>query len=165
MRSDVTLRRLDECLLQQLLDAAVADADPSEVMPPVAGPAGWTAERRAAFLRFHHSRSLAAEPMESTFAIAVGGTVVGAARLCPMEEMQHAVEAGVWIGRSHRDSGVGASVLRQLLALARADGFHALSVSTKPENTAAQRLLARFGIELARTDDALVGRVDLSAAR
>lgn len=42
MRTDVTLRRLDEDLLQELLDVAVVEADLYEVMPPVAGPPGWT---------------------------------------------------------------------------------------------------------------------------
>ena len=72
MRADVTLRQLDETLLRGLLDAAVADADPDEVMPPVAGPDGWTDERQAAFLSFHQSRSLATEPIEATYAILVG---------------------------------------------------------------------------------------------
>ncbi|WP_212732706.1 hypothetical protein [Streptomyces oceani] len=67
MRSDVTPRRLDEGLLQDLLDVAVAEAEPDEVMPTVAGPAGWTGERRTAFSRFHQSRSLSAEPVESTY--------------------------------------------------------------------------------------------------
>ncbi|NKY59490.1 GNAT family N-acetyltransferase [Nocardia flavorosea] len=145
MHSEVTLRRLDEDLLQGLLDVAVTDADPREVMPPVAGPAGWTGEHRTAFLRFHRSRSLSAEPVESTYAIVVGDTVVGAARLCPMEGPSRAAEAGVWIGRSHRGSGVGGAVLRHLLALARADGFDSLFASTTPDNTAAQRVLAAMG--------------------
>jgi RimJ/RimL family protein N-acetyltransferase len=164
MRSDVTLRRLDEGLLQDLLDVAVVDADPREVMPPVAGPAGWTGERRTAFSRFHQSRSLSAEPVESTYAIVVGDAVVGAARLCPLEGPRHAVEAGVWIGRSHRGSGVGSAVLRHLLVLARADGFDFLFVSTKPDNTASQRVLAAMGVGLVREGDSVTAWVDLVAA-
>jgi RimJ/RimL family protein N-acetyltransferase len=164
MRSDVTLRRLDEGLLQDLLDVAVVDADPHEVMPPVAGPAGWTDERRTAFSQFHQSRSLSAEPAETTYAIVVGDAVVGAARLCPLEGAEHAVEAGVWIGRSHRGSGVGSAVLRDLLVLARADGFDSMFVSTKPDNTASQRLLAAMGVELVREGDSVTAWVDLVAA-
>ncbi|MFE2717863.1 GNAT family N-acetyltransferase [Streptomyces mirabilis] len=164
MRSDVTLRQLDEDLLQALLDVAVADADPHEVMPPVAGPAGWTAERRTAFSRFHQSRSLAAEPVETTYAIVVGDTVVGAARLCPLEGAKHAVEAGVWIGRSHRGSGVGGAVFSHLLTLARADGFDSLFLSTKPDNMASQRLLSAMGVDLVHEGDAVTAWVDLVAA-
>ncbi|MFJ9536115.1 GNAT family N-acetyltransferase [Streptomyces sp. NPDC101225] len=165
MRSDVTLRPLDEVLLQDLLDAAVADADPCEVMPPVAGPDGWTAERQAAFLRFHRSRSLSAESVETTFAVVVGEAVVGAARLCPREDVKHAVEAGVWIGRSHRGSGVGGAVLRHLLVLAGTDGFESLFVSTRPDNTAVHRLLAALGADPVREGDAVTAWVDLAAAR
>ncbi|MDJ0384063.1 GNAT family N-acetyltransferase [Streptomyces sp. G-G2] len=165
MRSDVTLRPLDEDLLRELLEAAVADADPREVMPPVAGPAGWTAERRIAFLAFHRSRSLAVVPVETTYAIVVGKTVVGAARLCPMEEAKHAVEAGVWIGRSHRGNGVGGAVLGHLLALGRADGFDSLFVSTKPDNTAVHRLLAARGVDLVREGDTVQAWVDLTAVK
>lgn len=164
MRSDVTLRQLDEDLLQDLLDVAVADADPYEVMPPVVGPAGWTAERRTAFSRFHQSRSLSAEPVEATYAIVVEDAVVGAARLYPLESAKHAVEAGVWIGRSHRGSGVGGAVLSHLLTLARAGGFDSLFVSTKPDNTASQRLIAALGADLVHEGDAVTAWVDLNAA-
>ncbi|TBO55903.1 GNAT family N-acetyltransferase [Streptomyces kasugaensis] len=164
MRSDVTLRPLDENRLLTLLDAAVADADAREVMPPVAGPGGWTAERKAAFLRFHHSRSLSAEPVETTYVIVVGETVVGAARLCPMKDAGHAVEAGVWIGRSHRGSGVGGVVFRHLLALARTAGFASLFVNTKPDNIAVHRLLAALDITPVRDGDAVTAWVDLAAA-
>ncbi|WP_280459698.1 GNAT family N-acetyltransferase [Nocardia carnea] len=163
MRTDVILRRLDEDLLQDLLDVAVVDADPYEVMPPVAGPSGWTGECRTAFLRFHRSRSLSAEPVESTYVIVVGDTVAGAARLCPVEGPRHAAEAGVWIGRSHRGSGVGGAVLRHLLALARADGFDSLFVSTTPENTASQRVLAAMGVDLIHEGDAVTAWIDLVA--
>ncbi|WP_158676899.1 GNAT family N-acetyltransferase [Wenjunlia vitaminophila] len=166
MRSDVVLQRLDEDLLQELLEAAVADADPREVMPPVAGPSGWTSERRVAFLRFHQSRSLSAEPVESTYAIVVGKTVVGAARLCPMEDpVRRAVEVGVWIGRSHRGSGVGRAVLHQLLDLACAEGFDSVFASTKVDNAAAQRLLTGVGGELVREGDAVVARVKMADLR
>ena len=163
MRSDVTLRLLDEDLLRELLDAAVAGADPREVMPPVAGPAGWTAERRTAFSRFHRSRSLSAEPVETTYAIVVGEKVVGAARLCPLADAEHAAEAGVWIGRSHRGSGVGGAVLSQLLSHARADGFGSLYVSTTIDNTASRRLIAALGVDVVRTGDKVTAWVDLTA--
>jgi RimJ/RimL family protein N-acetyltransferase len=161
MRSDVKLRLLDEDLLRELLAAAVADADPGEVMPPVAGPAGWTAERRTAFSRFHRQRSLSAEPVETTYAIVVEETVVGAARLCPLTDAVHAAEAGVWIGRSHRGSGVGRAVLSQLLTHAHADGFDSLFVSTTTDNTASRRLIAALGVDVVRAGDNVTAWVDL----
>ncbi|GAB2584093.1 hypothetical protein GCM10027168_16170 [Streptomyces capparidis] len=161
MAIDVTLAPLDLNLLSRLLDAAVADADPEEVMPPVDGPAGWTAERREAFTRFHRSRSLSADPVERTWAITVDGAVVGAARLCPVPGRAGAVEAGVWIGRSHRGAGVGAAVFRELVALARAGGSGALLVSTTPGNTAVLRVLEAFGADPVREGDAVTAWVDL----
>lgn len=162
MRSDVTLRPLDEKLLRDLLEAAAADAGPLEVMPPVAGPAGWTDERREAFLRFHRSRSLSVEPVESTYAIVVGEKVVGAARLFPLTDARHAVEAGVWIGRSYRGGGVGRAVIRRLLDLARAGGAERLFASTTAGNTAARRLLAELGADLVRDGDEVTAWVDLA---
>lgn len=163
MRSDVTLQPLDQALLKDLLDAAVEYAEPGEAMPPVEGPAGWTPERKAAFVRFHEARSLVAESAEVTFAIVVGMRVVGAARLCPLKEPGRAVEAGMWIGRSHRGVGVGSAVLGHLLDRARADGFDALFVSTKPDNKAVHRLIASLGVDLVCEGDSVTAWVDLSA--
>ncbi|MFD5266248.1 GNAT family N-acetyltransferase [Streptomyces sp. NPDC058335] len=161
MRSDVTLRPLDRTLLTDLLLAAVEDADPLEVMPPVEGPGGWTPERRSAFVRFHESRSLAADRMETTFAIAASGRVVGAARLCPVEKQAGTAEAGVWIGRSHRGVGVGGAVLELLADRARAEGFTSVYVSTTPHNLAVQALMARIGVHLVLDGDVLTARVNL----
>ncbi|MBK3623376.1 GNAT family N-acetyltransferase [Streptomyces sp. MBT49] len=163
MRSDVTLHPLDRARLQDLLHAAVEDADPLEVMPPVPGPGGWTTERRSAFVRFHESRSLSAHPVETTFVIAVSGRVVGAARLCPVEDRDGTVEAGVWIGRSHRGTGVGSAVLELLLDRARASGCDEVCVSTTPQNSAVRALMAGIGTELVADGDELVGRVRLTS--
>ncbi|MFE2872391.1 GNAT family N-acetyltransferase [Embleya sp. NPDC059259] len=141
----VQLRRLDEDLLTALLDAAVADADPTEVMPPVPGPPGWTADRRAAFLAFHHE--WAATP--TTYAILVAGHVVGAARLQPAPEApDDALETGLWIGRSHRGRGVGHAVLALLRTEAKSQGATRIVATTTEANTAARRLLATAGADL-----------------
>ncbi|WP_069164847.1 GNAT family N-acetyltransferase [Nocardia altamirensis] len=135
----VTLELLTEDNLPLLLDAAVRDADPLEVMPPVDGEPGWNAERRRAFLEFHRGRSLRADqPVEYTYVIAVGGRVVGAARLQPVED---GVEAGVWIGRSHRGRGVGRAVAAQLRALAEQVGARRMVAVTTLDNPAARQLL------------------------
>ncbi|WP_069816947.1 GNAT family N-acetyltransferase [Streptomyces sp. TP-A0874] len=155
MRPDVTLRPLDAALLEELLATAVADAEPREVMPATPGPPGWTPERRTAFLRFHRSRALAADPVEATYAVLVGRSVVGAARLRPVPQKPHAAEAGIWLGRPVRGVGVGGAALRQLVQRAGADGFRRVLANTKAENTAAQRLLVGLGAEVVRDGDSL----------
>lgn len=163
MRDDVTLRPLDEESLRELLDAAVEGADPAEVMPPVEGPAGWTAQRRAAFLRFHRSRSLSAAPVEITYAVTVGGTVAGAARLGVLETERRAAEAGLWLSRSQRGRGVGGAVLGRLVDLAGAEEFESLFVSTTPDNAAVRRLLMQNGVEPVPVGETVTGWIDLGA--
>jgi RimJ/RimL family protein N-acetyltransferase len=135
----IELEPLSEHNLGALLEAAVADADPSEVMPPVAGEPGWTAQRKQAFLEFHRGRALRAEgPVELTYVITVDGRAVGAARL---EYQGESFEAGVWIGRSHRGRGVGRAVAGKLRIAAAAAGVRRILAVTTGENTAARRLL------------------------
>ncbi|CAM3949692.1 GNAT family N-acetyltransferase [Nocardia ninae] len=135
----VRLEPLTEGNLTLLLDAAVADADPLEVMPPVDGAPGWNAARRDAFLDFHRGRALRAEhPVEYTYLIAVGDRIVGAARLQPGED---GLEAGVWIGRSDRGRGVGRAVAEQLRAVAVEIGAHQVVATTTVDNSAARKLL------------------------
>ncbi|PXX63182.1 RimJ/RimL family protein N-acetyltransferase [Nocardia tenerifensis] len=134
----VGLEPLTEGNLALLLDAAVAEAHPLEVMPPIAGAPGWNAERRRAFLEFHRGRALADQPVEYTYVITVGGRVVGAARLQPGEA---GLEAGVWIGRSDRGRGVGGVVAERLRAIAAEIGARRIVAVTTVGNTAARRLL------------------------
>ncbi|MCX0274046.1 GNAT family N-acetyltransferase [Nocardia zapadnayensis] len=136
----IELEPLTENNLGALLAAAVADADPSEVMPPVvAGEPGWTAQRKHAFLEFHRGRALRAEePVELTYVITVDGRAVGAARL---EYQGDSFEAGVWIGRSHRRRGVGRAVAGKLRIAAAAAGVRRIVAVTTGDNTAARRLL------------------------
>ncbi|MEV0339581.1 GNAT family N-acetyltransferase [Nocardia sp. NPDC050713] len=135
----VELIELSEQSLPLLLDAAVTDADPLEVMAPVAGPPGWTAVRKEAFLAFHRDRALHPTcPNERTFVITVEGRVVGAARLEPHGDE---VEAGVWIGRSHRGRGIGGRVATELRALATRSGARRITAVTTPDNIAARQLI------------------------
>lgn len=137
------LRPLDEHNLADLLATAVAEADPLEVMPPVAGAASWTEERRQAFLRFHLARSIsAAEPVERTYVVVLDGRVVGAARL---EPVGRDAEVGMWLGRSHRGRRIGRAVLAELLTLARAMAAQRMVATTTTANTAARRLLGECG--------------------
>lgn len=137
---DVALRPLTEETLPALLAAAVADADPLEVMPPVPGGGGWTAERRAAFLAFHRARGLAAEPVELTFVVLLAGAVVGAARLQPGAAGE--LETGIWLGRAARGRGVGRAVVALLRAAAVEAGAVRMTATTTPENAAARGLMA-----------------------
>lgn len=135
----IELEPLTENNLAALLAAAVADADPSEVMPPVGGEPGWTDRRKQAFLDFHRGRALRAEqPVELTYVITVDGRAVGAARL---EYRGDSFEAGVWIGRSHRGRGVGRVVAGKLRIAAAATGVRQIIAVTTGDNAAARRLL------------------------
>ncbi|GAA5096547.1 GNAT family N-acetyltransferase [Nocardia iowensis] len=135
----IGLEPLTEHNLELLLEAAVSDADPLEVMPPVAGEAGWNAKRRQAFLDFHRGRGLRpGQPVEYTYVIAVAGHVVGAARLQPGDD---GFEAGVWIGRSYRGRGVGRVVAEQLRIVAAEIGARRVVAVTTVGNSAARRLL------------------------
>ncbi|WP_324198409.1 GNAT family N-acetyltransferase [Nocardia beijingensis] len=153
MPAHVTLQPLDERCLTDLLHAAVADAEPGEVMP-VEGPGGWDTDQQARFRAFHRHRALASPPIESTYGIRVGGEVVGAARLCPLPDAPDAAEAGVWIGRSRRGEGIGTAVFAELIDRAAAEGYTKVFVSTTTDNTAVLRLLAARGIECTVHGDA-----------
>ncbi|WP_106253751.1 GNAT family N-acetyltransferase [Allonocardiopsis opalescens] len=158
-RPEVLLRPLDEPRLAELLDAAVAGAEPDEVMPPVPGPPGWTAERRRAFLDFHRSRSIGTEqPVEETFVIYADGRAAGAARL---EGTWAGVEAGLWVTRGQRGRGVGGAAVRRLRELAAERGHQRLIAATTPGNTAARRLLAAAGAHLVATDTSVQAVIEL----
>ncbi|MQS05373.1 GNAT family N-acetyltransferase, partial [Streptomyces sp. OF1] len=151
----VELRRLDEDLLGALLETAVRDAEPAEVMPPVAGPPGWTRQRREAFLRFHRERPRA-RPKERVFAVVVDGAVVGAARLDPVADEPGAVEIGVWLGRSVRGRGLASLLLEELVEQARGMGARHLVASTTVSNPAARRALASLGADMTQIGDTTV---------
>ena len=127
----VTLRPIDEEVLAELLTLAVADAAPEEVMPVMAGPPGWTAPRREAFLAFHRERrdGLAGDRRELGLAIVAERRLVGVARLAALE-VPETYEAGIWLGRSARGRGVGSAALRALVAEAGAIGAAAVVAYT-----------------------------------
>ncbi|WP_040841617.1 GNAT family N-acetyltransferase [Nocardia brevicatena] len=155
----VTLVPLTTDNLPSLLEAAVADADPLEVMPAVAGPPGWTPERRRAFVEFHRGRALhPTRPIEHTYLITDDGRVVGAARLQPDGD---AVEAGIWIGRSHRGRGIGTVVAGQLRDIAARLGAHRLTAVTTADNAAAQRLVHAGAHHTLTEGDEVTGTTEL----
>jgi RimJ/RimL family protein N-acetyltransferase len=125
VRPAITLRRLDPADaadVAAVVAAAVVGALPGEVMPPDAAPHPdeWTLLRERAYARF-----LRARPAGETSWLVVegtvgGGEVVGVARLTGHGTA--ALEAGVWLARTARGRGVGATVLAELVACARATG-------------------------------------------
>ncbi|MBF6207160.1 GNAT family N-acetyltransferase [Nocardia asteroides] len=159
MPGHVTLEPLHEDLLTDLLRTAVADAEPGEVMPVEGPDTSWNADREASFRKFHRSRALASPPVESTYCVCVDGEVVGAARLCPLPTAKGAAEAGVWIGRSRRGSGVGTAVLTALIQRATVEGYSRIFVSTTADNTAVLRMLTARGIGYTVNDDAVTAWV------
>lgn len=152
MATRTTLRLLDEQLLEVLADIAVNDADPSDVMPPVAGEAGWTAVTRAAFVAHHRARlqGLAGAHRERCYAVSRDATPVGIARLQQVDV--DVFEAGVWLARSERGRGIGTAVADLLRVEAKRLGGH-LVATTTTRNTAALRILQRVSTELVVDDD------------
>jgi RimJ/RimL family protein N-acetyltransferase len=137
----VTLRPIDEELLPRTLDVAVTGADPEEVMPEVPGPPGWTPERRAAYLDFHHAHP------GTCYAIQTGGDLIGVARITPAEA-PGAAEIGIWLARTARGHGHGVEALHLLIEEARAQGVNALIAETHTANAAAMGALRTVGAKL-----------------
>ncbi|MEV6020216.1 MULTISPECIES: GNAT family N-acetyltransferase [unclassified Streptomyces] len=148
--------------LEELLAVAVEDAAPEEVMPPVTGPPGWTTERQESFRSWHRARrpGLAGPLRESTFAITHNGKILGSARLA-FREGHDVLEAGVWLGRSHRGRGIGSVTLRLLLDEAARVGARAVVADTKRHNAAALGALRRNGATLVASQDTVAIHAEL----
>jgi RimJ/RimL family protein N-acetyltransferase len=144
--TDVELLPLDDALINRLLEVAIADADPEEVMPPVAGGHGWTPRRREAFRSFLHERmgGLSGPHREAQFAVVRDGEVVGFARLARRSEPK-VLETGTWIARSKRNSGIGSALIGALMQRAAIEGATAIVAETTVTNHAALAILRRHG--------------------
>lgn len=147
---DVQLRSIDEEVLQRLLLVAMEDADLGEVMPPVAGPAGWTPRRREAFRAFHRTRrdGLAGRQREATFAVVYGEQIVGSARLASRPAEHGVLETGIWLARGARGRGIGTALLGVLLEEAARAGASRVVAETTAANRAALGVLRRCGATL-----------------
>ena len=79
----VRLLAVDEPVLEQLVQVAVADASADEVTPPLDAGSEWTPARIAWLEQFHRDRRMgfAGAAGEATWAVAIGDTVVGSVRL------------------------------------------------------------------------------------
>ncbi|MFC9285835.1 GNAT family N-acetyltransferase [Streptomyces sp. NPDC057052] len=162
MTGQVELQQVDEDSLEELLAVAVDDAAPEETMPPVAGPPGWTPERKEAFRGWHRARrpGLAGPLRESTFAISHDGKIVGSARLA-LRDSHDVLETGMWLARSWRGYGIGTATLRLLLHEAARTGARAVVADTKTHNKAALAALRRNGATLTTSPDVTEVRAEL----
>ena len=107
----VELMQIDEGVLARLVAAAMSDAAPDEVTPPMAGDR-WGPERIEWLRRFHRDRRAGLEgPLgEPTWAVSLDGTVVGAARL-KRTAGPAVLETGIWLTRSARGRGTRRSAI------------------------------------------------------
>jgi len=146
---NVRLQPLDDAVLERLLQVAVGQAEPEEVMPPVAGPPGWTAAREVAFRQFHRRRYGGLDGPDGTamFAIVADGAVVGMIRMSRCGSLE-IMETGLWLGRSARGRGIGTAALRAVLAEAAAAGAHTVVADTTTGNEPALRMLRGCGAQL-----------------
>jgi RimJ/RimL family protein N-acetyltransferase len=139
MPRKIQILRLDHSKLRDLLEVAIADAAPDEVMPPHPDP-GWTPARRQAFLDFF-------TPMIGTiYGITADGELAGFTRLSPTDD--GAAQTGIWLGRSYRRQGIAGQALRELLKEASVHGFTKVVADTTLENLAAQATLRGLGAQL-----------------
>lgn len=151
------LEPVDETGLKKLLNLAVAEASPEEVVAPLPGAAGWTALRKAWFLEYHRTRrtGLDGSHREITYLIVHEGRIIGSARLARITHST--IEAGLWLVRSARGRGLAAKVLLLLRSEALANGAAQLIASTTTKNTQALSALRKAGAVVAPPD--LHGRV------
>ena len=164
----MTLRRLDEALVGELLEVAVQSATPEETMPPVEGPPGWTEARRRAFVEFYAVRldGLDGEHRTAMFAVLADGEVAGMIRLA-RTDTDGEYETGMFLGGAQRGRGLGKAALRAVLDEARLLGARAVVADTTPGNLAALATLRAVGAELA-TDEAagkVLARINVAGER
>jgi RimJ/RimL family protein N-acetyltransferase len=160
-RVTAVLKPLDVADIDELVAVAVADAVPEEVIPPVPGPPGWTAERRAACRRFFVEWAAEQPIPGARFAVVDGGRLVGMARLSPTDP-PGTREIGMWLARSVRGRGVGVAAVTELLAQALAQGVTAVIAETTQGNSAALGVLRRCGARL--VEDQATGDVHAELA-
>lgn len=147
----VSLVDVDETVLAELINAAVRDAAPDEVTPPLDDAGAWSDARLDWMRELHRERrtGLDGPAGEATWAVSRDGEVVGAVRLKRTGE-GNVLETGIWLTRSARGCGVGVAALEAVVAKAAAAGAHAVYAETTLANVRAQGLLRRVGFALSR---------------
>ncbi len=152
----VELVSVDEDVLDELVKVATSDAAPDEVTPPLGD--SWN-PRRVAWLRAYHRhrRSGLKGGEEETAAIRVDGRIVGAIRLHRSDsEAPESLEYGIWLARSWRGLGLGATVLRLIVRRAYELGALRLIARTTASNSPAIATLRRAGATLQQRGDGTV---------
>jgi RimJ/RimL family protein N-acetyltransferase len=141
----VELLPIDEDVLARLVAAAVSDAAPNEVTPPMAGD-GWDDARTDWLRRFHRDRRAGLDgPLgEATWAVSLDGAVVGAVRLARTAEPA-VLETGIWLTRDARGQGTGRLAIAAVLQRARELGAREVRADTSLDNAAALYVLQRLG--------------------
>ncbi|MBA3293337.1 MAG: GNAT family N-acetyltransferase [Geodermatophilaceae bacterium] len=150
----VTLAAVDEVVLGQLVHAAISDAAADEVTPPPTAGEAWTPTRVAWLRGFHRDRrpGLGGPAREATWAVVIGGRVVGSVRLKRTDE-QGMLETGAWLTRPVRGRGVGRAAVAAVLDEAAALGASAVRADTTTTNAAALAVLERLGFSLTSAGD------------
>ena len=153
----VTLVPVDGVVLERLVAAATSGAAAGEVTPPVTAGDDWTPERVAWLRAFHLDRraGLDGEAGEATWAVLLDGQAVGGVRLARVAK-DDVLEAGVWLTRQVRGSGVGRAAVAALLDEAAALGAVAVRAETTAGNAAALAVLRQLGFECSDSGDGTV---------
>lgn len=163
MTARVRLRFVDDATLSLLVGAARADAAPDEVTPPLTPGNAWTPERIDWLERFHVDRraGLDGPASEATWAVELGGAVVGAVRLKRTGE-PGVLETGIWLTRGARGRGAGRRALGAVLEQAAALGAHEVRADTTRGNGPALAVLRDLGFGTADAGgDRVVARREL----
>lgn len=153
MGEAVTFARVGDDCLDALVAAAVADAAPDDVTPPLTGGDGWTPERIAWLRAYHRERQggLDEPPFEISWAVRSGERVLGAVRL--RRTAPGDADTGIWLVRSVRGAGVGTRAVAFALNRAREhEDLRCVGATTTASNAAAQGLLRRLGFVVSPGD-------------
>jgi RimJ/RimL family protein N-acetyltransferase len=163
----VSLVQVNEDVLAELVAVATSAATAGEVTPPLTPGDDWTPERVSWLGDFHLQRreGLDGPAREATWAVIVGGRVVGSVRLKALSQ-PHAFETGIWLARQERGKGCGRQAVAAVLERAVAAGAHEVLAETTSANKTAQGLLRSLGFGLVGTDDGRVrGRLQVGNRR
>jgi phosphinothricin acetyltransferase len=90
----------------------------------------------------------------SVYVAEAGGRVVGYANWAPWrpkDGYRHTVEDSVYLASAHQGRGLGAELLRAVIAGARESGAHVMMASIEATNTRSVTLHERLGFELVGT--------------
>lgn len=150
----VSLVDVDELTLDELVSAAVSDASANDVTAPVTTGNEWSPTRITWLKDFHRNRrdGLSGPAGEITWAILLGGQVVGSVRL-KRTAVPGILETGIWLIRRVRGQGVGRRAMAEVLRTAAALGALGVRADTTASNGAAMGVLRRLGFDLVRSDD------------